>query len=73
MRDLSPSAWVIPRFLGKRVIKDNLAFWPSKGGLLGYLVFLQYLSIVKGQVRNSLTAILKLREGGIENDKNKEN
>jgi hypothetical protein len=25
MRDLSASAWVIPRFLGKRVIKGNLA------------------------------------------------
>jgi hypothetical protein len=31
MRDLSSSTWVIPRFLGKRVIKGNLAFWPSKG------------------------------------------
>ena len=26
VRDLSASAWVIPRFLGKRVIKGNLAF-----------------------------------------------
>jgi hypothetical protein len=25
MRDLSSSTWVIPRFLGKRVIKGNLA------------------------------------------------
>ena len=25
MRDLSSSTWVIPRFLGKRVIKRNLA------------------------------------------------
>ena len=30
MRDLSPSAWVIPRFLGKRVIKGNLAFQGKK-------------------------------------------
>ena len=26
MRDLSSSTWLIPRFLGKRVIKANLAF-----------------------------------------------
>ena len=30
MRDLSPSAWVIPRFLGNRVINGNLAFRFSK-------------------------------------------
>jgi hypothetical protein len=30
MRDLSSSAWVIPRFLGKRVIKGNLAFQGKK-------------------------------------------
>jgi hypothetical protein len=26
MRDLSSPSWVIPRFLGKRVIKGNLVF-----------------------------------------------
>jgi len=26
MRDLSSSTWVIPRFLGKRVIKGKLSF-----------------------------------------------
>jgi hypothetical protein len=30
MRDLSSSTWVIPRFLGKRVIKGNLAFQGKK-------------------------------------------
>jgi hypothetical protein len=27
MRDLSSSAWVIPRFLGKRVMKGTLTRW----------------------------------------------
>jgi hypothetical protein len=27
MRDLSSPSWVIPRFLGKRVIKGNLALF----------------------------------------------
>ena len=60
-------------FLGKLVIKGNLAFQDKKSSaFIGYLVFLRYLSRVKGQARNSLTAILKLREGEIGNDKNKE-
>ena len=53
MRDLSSPSWVIPRFLGKRVIKGNLALTNDFGVVPG--------AMKSGRSRRALSAVILVR------------